>query len=287
MYLILVSGTALLFQQSRFFMEVVMRIIDFHTHIYPPKIASKAVSSVGDFYNLKMHGRGTAGDLIEQGKECGITSYVILPVAVTPHHVEHINNFAAEEVMQHPEFYGFGTTHAEYENKIGEAERVVSLGLKGIKIHPDTQGFNIDDERMFEFYDFLQQTDMPIIMHCGDYRYTYSHPKRLKNVLGMFPKLTVIAAHFGGWSVYDLAYEYLKDEKCYLDTSSSFKMLGNERSKELIKMYGAERIVFGSDFPMRNSFKELETFLSFGLSDSENELILHKNAEKILKIKEV
>lgn len=264
-----------------------MKIIDFHTHIYPPKIATKAVLSVGDFYNLKMHGAGTADDLINQGRECGVTGYVILPVAVTAQHVESINNFAAGEVASHPEFYGFGTIHVEYENKIEEAERIASMGLRGIKIHPDTQEFNIDDERMFEFYDFLQQTDMPIIMHCGDYRYTYSHPKRLKRVLGMFPKLTVIAAHFGGWSVYDLAYEYLKDENCYLDTSSSFKMLGNERSKELIGMYGAERIVFGSDFPMRNSFKELETFLSFGLGNNANELILHKNAEKILKIKEV
>lgn len=261
-----------------------MKIIDFHTHIYPPKIAEKAVASVGDFYNIPMCGEGTAENLLEHGRKCGVTGYVILPVAVTSQNVEHINNFAAEECSKHPEFYGFCTTHADYEDKIGEMQRALSLGLMGVKIHPDTQKFCIDDERMFELYDFMQQNGVPIIMHCGDYRHTYSHPQRLKRVLKLFPKLTVIGAHFGGWSVYDLAYEYLKNENCYLDTSSSFFMLGAKRSEELIKMYGAERILFGSDFPMTCADTELETFLSFNLSDEEKELILHKNAERILNI---
>lgn len=262
-----------------------MKIIDFHTHIYPPKIASKAVGSVGDFYNLKMYGKGTAENLIALGKEGGVTNYVILPVAVTPHHVSSINDFAISECEKHPEFYGFGTIHAEFENKIEELERIKGLGLLGIKTHPDTQRFDIDDERMFEVYDFLQQNGLPIIMHCGDYRYKYSHPKKLKRVLRMFPSLTVIGAHFGGWSVFDLAYEYLKNENCYLDTSSSFDMLGKKRAQELIRMYGAERMVFGSDFPMSSPKKVLKTLLSFDLTDSEKELILYKNAEKILKHK--
>ena len=261
-----------------------MKIIDFHSHIYPEKIAEKAVSSIGDFYKIKMSSSGTAKKLISDGKACGIENFVVHSVAVTPAHVETINNYIKSECDVHDCFYGFGSMHAGYENKISEAQRILDMGLKGIKIHPDTQMFDMDDERMFELYDFLQQTKTPLLVHTGDYRYTYSHPARVKNLLKLFPDLTIIAAHFGGWSVFDLAYEYLKDEKCYLDTSSSFMMLGLTRAKELIKMYGADRMVFGTDFPMWNAKDELQQFYSLNLSDDENEQILYKNAEKILKL---
>lgn len=263
-----------------------MDIIDFHVHIYPDKVAKRAVESVGDFYNIKMSGNGTAEALLEYDKKIGVTNCVVHSVAVSASRVEAINNFIASECEKHKEFYGFGTIHADFENKIEETERFLKLGLKGVKIHPDTQLFNMDDERMFELYDFLQQTQTPILIHCGDYRYDYSHPRRLKNVLKQFPDLIAIGAHFGGWSLFDLAVEYLKDEKCYLDTSSSFEMLGLKRAKELIRIYGADRMVYGTDFPMWDCKKELDNFMKLELTQEENELILNKNAKKILKIKE-
>jgi predicted TIM-barrel fold metal-dependent hydrolase len=176
--------------------------------------------------------------------------------------------------------------HADFKDKIGETQRMTDLGLRGVKIHPDTQYFNMDDERMFELYDYLRNENLPLLIHCGDYRYDYSHPRRLKNLLNLFPGLTVIGAHFGGWSVQDLAYEYLADEDCYLDTSSSFFMTGMKRAKELIRLYGAERMVFGTDYPMWDVGFELDNFMKIGLKDSENELILYKNAMTILNLGE-
>ena len=261
-----------------------MKIIDFHAHIYPQKIAQKAVQSVGEFYNIKMDGEGTAKGLLKRGRECGIEGYVVHSVAVTAGRVEAINDYIADECKKHKEFFGFGTMHADLEDKIKEAERLCTLGLRGVKIHPDTQLFNMDDERMFELYDYLQQNNLPLLIHCGDYRYDFSHPRRLKRLLKEFPKLTAVGAHFGGWSVCDLAYEYLENERCFLDTSSSFEFTGMRRAKELIRMYGAERMVFGTDFPMWDAKDELEKFYSMELTDEENELILHKNAERILGI---
>ena len=261
-----------------------MKIIDFHTHIYPEKIAQKAVESVGEFYGIGMDGKGTAKDLLKEGKESGVTDYIVHSVALTASRVEAINDYIASECKTHKEFHGFGTMHADFENKIEEIERARKMGLLGVKIHPDTQLFNMDDRRMFELYDYLRQEDIPLLIHCGDYRYDYSHPRRLKKLLREFPGLTVIGAHFGGWSMCDLAYEYLAKENCYVDTSSSFWMLGMKRAKELIRLYGAERVVFGSDFPMWSVSEELERFHSMELTDEENSLILYKNAEKILKI---
>ena len=263
-----------------------MDIIDFHVHIYPDKIAERAIKSVGEFYNLEMRGSGTAEKILTDCKKTGVTSCVVHSVAVTASRVESINDYIASECEKHKEFYGFGTMHADFDNKIDETKRFLDMGLKGVKIHPDTQLFNIDDERMFELYDFLQQTKTPILIHTGDYRYDFSHPRRLKNILKEFPDLIAIGAHFGGWSIFDLALEYLKDTKCYLDTSSSLPMTGLKRAKELIRIYGAERIVYGTDFPMWDPEQCLNEFMSLNLSNDENKLILSENAKKILNIKE-
>ena len=197
--------------------------------------------------------------------------------------VETINDFILDECNKHKEFIGFGAMHPDYDNPEKEIERIKALGLKGIKIHPDTQLFNVDDEKMFPIYEILSD-NLPILIHCGDYRYDFSHPKRLARVLDLFPRLTVIGAHFGGWSMPDLALEYLKKRNCFLDTSSSFFCTGVKRAEELIKIYGTDRIVFGTDFPMWNAKEELEKFLSMKLSSKKKEQILYKNAKNLLNI---
>ena len=121
-----------------------------------------------------------------------------------------------------------------------------------------------------------------LVIHSGDYRYDYSHPRRIKNILRTFPHLKVDAAHFGGWSIYDLALEYMEDEQCFMDCSSSFAFLGHRRAKELIRIYGADRILFGSDFPMWAPADELEFLRQLDLTDQEMELITWRNAERFV-----
>ncbi len=260
-----------------------MKIIDFHAHVYPENIAEKAVQNVGAFYNLEMHGGGTVPKLLLSMKETGITHSVIHSPALTAANVPVINSFIASQVQEHSELYGFGTLHADMDKPQEEIERIISLGLRGIKLHPDSQKFNMDDERLMKLYPILAERRLPVLFHCGDYRYDYSHPHRLVHILDAFPSLMVIGAHFGGWSLPDLALEYLKDKRCYLDISSSLAFIGRVRAKELIRIYGAERILFGSDFPMWMPQDELKRFYDIGLTERENEMILHENAEKILE----
>lgn len=259
-----------------------MKIYDFHAHIYPEKIAQKAVEGVGNFYNIKMTKDGTVPGLIKAGDEAGIDTFIVHSVATGAKQVQSVNDFISETVKEHPgRFVGFGTIHADYEGKCDEIERMISLGLSGVKIHPDSQRFNVDDPRMFEVYDCIQGR-LPILVHCGDYRYDYDSPERVRRVLTEFPKLTFIAAHFGGWSVQDLAVEYLLDTNCFLDCSSSMMYLGARRSKELIRLYGAERFLFGSDYPMWSPAEELNRLRSLGLTEEELKLMTHDNAERIL-----
>lgn len=260
-----------------------MKIIDFHTHIYPESIAKKATDSICDFYGLETKLTGTASVLLEQGRKAGISGFVLLPVAVKSEQTHHINQFIADEIKAHSEFFGFGALHAAMPDFNSEIDYIESVGLKGIKLHPDTQQFAIDDERLFPAYDRLQG-ELPLLIHCGDRRYDYSHPRRLLHIMNEFPKLQVIAAHLGGWSVFEEGFKLLKNKECYVDISSCMSFLTKEQMVRYIRGYGADRILFGSDFPLWDPVKETESFLRLDLHTDEQEKIAFRNAETILKI---
>lgn len=150
-----------------------------------------------------------------------------------------------------------------------------------MKLHPDTQKVNMDDDRLMRIYELIEGR-MPLVMHCGDYRTDFSHPRRMKRILHEFPNLVVDAAHFGGWSVFDLAVEYLENENCFLDMSSSQKFLGRRRTRELCEIYGADRILFGSDFPMWNPSEEFEMFESLDFPKADFEKMTWHNAERFI-----
>lgn len=260
-----------------------MPIVDVHAHIYPEKIAAKAAASVGEFYNIAMaEPDGSVPRYLDIVDRSPITHAVVHSVAVRPQTVTSINTFIAQTCADDPRLIGFMTLHQDFENPAAEIERACQLGLRGIKLHPDTQGVNMDDERLMAIYHIAEAKGLPVILHCGDYRYDYSHPRRLQNVLHTFPKLVVNAAHFGGWSVQDLALEYLEHEGCFLDMSSSMRYLGRRRTQELVRMYGIDRILFGSDYPMWDPSSELEIFSSLGFSSAELERLCWHNAERFV-----
>ena len=261
-----------------------MRIIDIHTHVYPDEIAEKATASVRDFYQLGNEAmNGTVDMLLRQGAAAGISQYVILPVAIRPDRVRGINDYILHQTKEHDCFIGFGTVHAKMEGLTDEVERIMAMGLHGIKMHPDSQRFAIDDPRLFPMYEAVQGK-LPVLLHMGDHRYDYSHPVKLRRVLDLFPRLEAIAAHFGGYSMYETACELLKDTDCVFDVSSSLMFLPEGQAERYIGIYGAERMAFGTDYPMWDPVDEVRSFLKLRLTGDQLEQIAHKTAERILKL---
>ena len=259
-----------------------MPVIDAHSHIYPDKIACKASSAVGDFYGVDMNAKNaSAASMLAACEGSPITHHLVHSVATTPGQVPIINDFIAEQCRAHDNFVGFATMHQDFEDVEGEIDRAIQLGLKGVKIHPDTQKVNMDDPRLMRVYEIIEGR-LPLIVHTGDYRYDYSHPRRLKNILRTFPNLVVDAAHYGGWAIPEQGYDYLHDENLFIDISSSMQFLGARRSRELIEMWGTERVLFGSDFPMWSPVDEYNTFMSLGFTDDECENMLWHNCERFL-----
>lgn len=258
-----------------------MTVVDAHVHVYPEKIALRAAESVGDFYQYPMFKEGSIPAMLAAVEGSPITHHIIYSVATKPSNVESINDFIAAECKKHPNFVGFMAMHQDYPNPEDEIERAIGLGLRGMKLHPDTQKVNMDDDRLMRIYELIEGR-MPLVMHCGDYRTDFSHPRRMKRILHELPNLVVDAAHFGGWSVFDLAVEYLENENCFLDMSSSQKFLGRRRTRELCEIYGADRILFGSDFPMWDPSEELEMFESLDFPKADFEKMTWHNAERFV-----
>ncbi len=260
-------------------------VTDSHCHIYPEKIAAKAVNGTDTFYGEHSVGSGTTENLLKLGCEAGIDHFIVQSVATTPKQVKSINNFIAEEVEKSGgKFTGLGTLHPDSEDQEGDVAHLIELGLHGVKLHPDIQQFKIDDYRCLKIYELCEKHKLPILMHTGDYRYDYSNPNRLVPILQIYTDLVIVGAHFGGWSIWDEASHKLCNFKnFYVDCSSSFPYLEKETAKQIIERYTPDRVLFGTDYPMWSPKAELDTFLGLNLSDEDNKKILSENARKVYR----
>lgn len=261
-------------------------VIDMHAHIYPDKIARKAIENIGEFYHIAMHAaNGTSEGLIESGAEIGTELFLVHSTATTAAQVTHINDFIKRETDAHSEFIGFATLHPDMPEEAIEAEveRVIAMGLRGIKLHPDFQKFFIDGENAEKIYRACRGK-LPILFHTGDSRYEYSKPERLARIAKKFPDLVCIGAHFGGYERWNETDCYKGIENVWFDTCSTLFKLPKEDARKIIGKLGAEKFMFGTDFPMWRHKEELGRFLDLNLSSRENEMILHENAEKFLDL---
>lgn len=259
-------------------------VIDIHTHVFPDAIAEKASESIVEFYDMEMERvTGSVGRLLESAREAGIVRSCICSVAVTPRSVASVNRFIATSVEAHPDrVTGFGAIHPDCEDLPGLVDAVLAAGLKGVKIHPDMQKFALDSPSAMEMFAAVESR-LPVLIHMGDTRYDYSHPRQMKKVLDAFPDLVCICAHLGGWGEWDDAWPVLSAcENVYVDTSSSLYALTPEKARELIRHYSGERVLFGTDFPMWDPVRELGRFHALKLTDAEEERILCLNARPLI-----
>ena len=195
--------------------------------------------------------------------------------------MEVINSNTAAHTTEN--IAGFGTLHQDYEGDFEkEIKRIKELGLRGIKLHPDFQHFNIDDKKMYPVYEIIRAENLPILFHTGDLKSPCSSPFRLANVLRDFPGLTAIAAHFGGRDQWDEAVEHLYGKDVYIDTSSCHRALNHEELKNLVRKHDIDKIMFGTDYPIETFEYCIENHYKIGLTDEENEKILYKNANRLI-----
>ena len=124
---------------------------------------------------------------------------------------------AAEVANAEGAFTGLGTLHPDSEQPEQDFRELAELGLRGVKLHPDFQQFEADSDRAMRIYELCAEAGLPVLVHTGDHRFDYSNPNRIAHVLRAFPNLKLIAAHLGGWSIWDEAVSLLPDYPNLMD----------------------------------------------------------------------
>lgn len=258
-----------------------MRVADIHAHIFPDKLAAKASASIGSFYDEGASHIASLQVLKEQEQLAGIEYFAASSSATAPSQVAHLNAFIAESAAATPNLVPLGSLFPTMEGWEEALEKMLALGIKGVKIHPDFQKININDPGAVEMYRAIAKAGLPVLFHMGDARFDYSAPERLTDLIRQVPDLVAIAAHFGGWQAWDRSYAHILPENVFYDTSSSLMFLGRERALDFLDKMGAERFLFGSDFPMWTPKQELERFLELGLDEATEKKILFQNFERL------
>lgn len=270
-------------------------IIDFHTHVFPDKIAEKTIPYLMEKGNIPSFGNGTLSDLKEKMKESSTDKAVVLPVCTKSSQFESINKFA-RILNEEENIFSFGGIHPDNNNIKEKLLYLKSQGFKGIKLHPDYQEAYINDERNYNIVKTAVELDMYVTIHAGlDVAFPddiHCPPKESAKLIeriyngdyNVEPR--IILAHLGGIDMFDDVEKYLVGLPVYFDlavilTFSSDKI---EQIERIIKNHGADKILYASDYPWSGLKENVNIAKALNLSDREKELVFYKNAGKILGI---
>lgn len=267
-------------------------IIDTHVHLFPDKLCPKTIEKLAATdpnHPLTYYGDGSLSFAENNIKKWGVDLGIMLAIATNPKQQKSVNDFAKHVQSNSKTFISFGSIHPNDENYEAELNRIVDMDLRGIKLHPDYQGFFINDKRMYNIYAAISERKLPVVFHTGYDPISpgciHATPQAVAEVAKAFPDLTIIAAHTGGLYFGNPPQGiYLDTPNVYLDTAIASCTFKADAYRKLIDIYGAERFIFATDNPWGSGKKDLDFMDAVGLSTTENELIYHKNAESIINI---
>lgn len=258
-------------------------IIDFHNHVWPDSVARRALG--GNIPDMELFGDGTVANLREAQDSAGIDRSVCLAVAKSPSQLSSANSFVGS--LDRSRFVPFGSIHplASVEENL---HHIRMNNLAGVKLHAVFQGYRLDDPALYETLAALEG-EFCVIAHVGEgggSDGTACTPKMIAAIATTFPRLDLVACHFGGFHRLAEAREALMNVAVMMDTSwpPSLATLDPRIVRETIHRHGVERVLFASDWPTACPAAEIMAIRALGLDEDEMALVLGGNAQRLLGI---
>ena len=280
-------------------------IIDFHTHVFPPRIGKKrddyidADPCFAVLYSQNNARLATADELIADMDKAEIDISVITNIGWTTHELcVETNDYILESIARYPDrLIGFGAVQPlVQEAALKEIERCVSGGMKGIgELRPDMQMLDLaDGEITFPFMAALKKHGLALLIHASepvghDYPGKGSiTPYVLYHLIKDYPDVNIVCAHWGGGlPFYTLMPEVKKALKnVYFDTAASPLLYSPEIYRQVSQLVGEDKILFGSDWPLLLPGRLLEEISALDLPRETHDRILSVNARKLLGIRD-
>ena len=269
-------------------------LIDFHTHLFPDKIAAAAVSALAASSGNTPYSDGTHAGLLAAMARGGADIAVNLPVLTNPAQFESVLSFAArlneEFAAKRRGVLSFAGMHPALPNIDAAMRRVREAGFLGIKIHPEYQDTFIDDEANYRLLAAAKENGLITVTHAGvDAAYrnraarcTPERTARVLDRLGGYDKL--VLAHLGGAEMLGEVMAYIAGRQVYIDTAFVLPDTSAEDFCALLARHGEGRILFATDSPWQDIAANVARLSSFDLTPDCLQGILYKNAKNLLSI---
>ena len=253
-------------------------IVDCHTHIFADDIAAKAVAALREAYRAEPVVIPTVANVLAHMAQSGVDRIVVCPVATKPSQVRPINDWLLS--LHDDRLIPFAAIHPHCADAAEELERVERAGVKGLKLQPFFQQFTFDDPQFARLLDLIADRFL-VMMHAGDEIFPLPEiqptPERLARVLDRFPKLRMIAAHAGGYKLWDGVERELVGRRLWFDLSYTTDRAPVEQLRRIVLNHGTDKVLFGSDFPWQSQTMALEGLRALGLGADAERAILGDN----------
>jgi len=278
-------------------------IIDFHTHVLPPQIKKNRGKYIDNdpcfaiLYSDPKARLATADELIASMDKDGVDISVIANYGWTTHELcVEINDYILESVARYPKrLVGFCSVQPNsYDAAIAEIERCARGGIRGVgELRPDLQLFDLRDEMMEPFVEVMRKHKLILLTHTSE-PVGHDYPGKggitpdvLYPFITSFPDLTIVCAHWGGGLPFYALMPEVKQamNNVLFDTAASPFLYSSQIYSQVIQLVGADKILFGSDYPLLAQSRLLNEINSLDLSEETKSLILSGNAQRLLGIK--
>ena len=269
----------------------VEKIIDFHTHIFPDKIAQKTIDFLSEKGGIPPFSDGSVKGLLREMEKADIETAVTLPVVTNPKQFESVNRFALEVngafSDKERKLLSFAGIHPQCEDIDGKMRWIKENGFLGVKIHPDYQDTYIADEGYIRILESAKEYDLIVVTHSGvDEGYRNAPvrctPELIKRVLKKVKHSKFVLAHYGANELFDEVFDLLCGEDLYFDTAYILRFIGEQTFKKILEKHGEDRVLFASDSPWSSIQKDVEILRSFSLGEAAERKIFYDNARKLL-----
>jgi len=256
--------------------------LDFHTHIFPDRVAERAIAALMETYQAQPEGPATVAGLLAAMDAAGVDRAVVCPVATRPDQVVSINRWVTS--LDRERFVPFGALHPNFEGVEEELRFLRDQGVRGLKLQPHFQGYDLESPALLRMFERLGE--FVVLLHGGQeikpIPVVPTTPERLRALHDRFPEQRLVIAHLGGYRMWDGVEESLLGEDVYFDLSYTFDRLDDAAIARLIAAHGVERILFGSDYPWMLPGQARAGLRRLGLPEEQESMILAGNAVRLL-----
>ncbi|MFC1901198.1 amidohydrolase family protein [Chloroflexota bacterium] len=278
-------------------------IIDFHTHIFPPQLNKNRGEYVdrdpcfAALYSDEKAKLASAEELIESMDRDGVDISVVLNIGWSSHELcVETNDYILESIARYPErLVGFCAVQPRLvDEAVAEIKRCVKGGVKGIgELRPDTQQIDLTDETTIgPFVEAIKKHNLVLLVHASEpvgHQYPGKGtvtPEKLYPFIAAHPDVSLVCAHWGGGLPFYTLMPEVGNllENTYFDTAASPFLYNSQIYSRVSQLVGADRVLFGSDYPLLAQDRLIKEIKASGLPDDDVELVLSGNARRLLNI---